>query len=106
MTIWLTLLAAGLLTYATRLSFIVLLGRMPVPDIVRRGLRFVPAAVLSAIIFSELLLPDNQLYLSLNNNRLIAGVIAALVAWYSRNILLTIAVGMATLWLLQGWLNP
>ncbi len=102
MTLWLTIIGAGLLTYAIRLSFIVLLGRMSVPEVVRRGLRFVPAAVLSAIIFSEVLLKDKQLYLSFNNTRLFAGLIAALVAWRTRNILLTIVVGMLALWALQA----
>lgn len=101
MTTWLILLAAGLLTYATRLSFIVLLGRMSVPDVVRRGLRYVPAAVLSAIIFSEVLLRDKQLYLSLENPRLLAGLVAVLVGWRTQNILLTIAAGMGALWILQ-----
>jgi branched-subunit amino acid transport protein len=105
MTVWLTMIAAGLLTYATRLSFIMVLGRVQVPSIVRRGLRFVPAAVLSAIVFSEILLRERQLYLSLDNNRLVAGIIAALVAWRSRSILLTIAVGMAALWILQFFRN-
>lgn len=102
MTLWLTIIGAGLLTYAIRLSFIVLLGRISVPEVVRRGLRFVPAAVLSAIIFSEVLLKDKQLYLSFNNTRLFAGLIAALVAWRTRNILLTIVVGMLALWALQA----
>lgn len=106
MSVWLTLLAAGVLTFATRLSFIVILGRVPVPPLIRRALRFVPAAVLTAIIFSETLLRDRQLYLSLDNNRLLAGLIATLVAWRTRNILLTIAAGMAALWLLQFFLNP
>ena len=37
--IWLTIIGAGLVTYAIRLSFIVLLGSRAVPDSVRRALR-------------------------------------------------------------------
>ena len=44
------MVAAGLLTYGIRLSFIALMGRITVPDWFQRALRFVPAAVLSAII--------------------------------------------------------
>ncbi len=106
MTLWLTLLIGGLLTYAIRLSFIVVLGNMNVPDSIRRALRFVPAAVLSAIILPEMVRPGGQLNLSPANPRLLAGLIAGLVAWRTKNILLTIAVGMGALWLLQFIFGP
>ena len=102
MITWLTILGMGLVTYAIRLSLIALLGRMDVPPLVRRGLRFVPPAVLSAIIFPELLRPSGALDLSLGNVRLLAGILATLVAWRTKNVLLTIAVGMAALWILMA----
>lgn len=105
MTLWLTLIAGGLLTYAIRLSFIVVLGNMNVPDSIRRALRFVPAAVLSAIILPEMVRPGGELNLSPLNPRLLAGLIAGLVAWRTKNILLTIAVGMGALWLIQAFLG-
>lgn len=105
MTVWLTMLLVGLGTYATRLSFILLFGRREIPAVVRRALRFVPPAVLTAIVFPELFLPGGQFDLSLGNERLLAGMVAAFVAWRSKNVLLTIVIGMATLLLLlaAGW---
>jgi branched-subunit amino acid transport protein len=102
-TIWLTLAGAGLLTYLTRLSFMGLLQHWQMPDLLRRALRFVPPAVLSAIIFPDLLMRNGSIAFSLDNYRLLAGVIAALVGWRTRSILWTIASGMAALYLLQ-WL--
>lgn len=99
--IWITMAISGLVTFGIRLSFIVVLGQMNVPDTMRRALRYVPAAVLSAIIIPEMFLTDKQLNISLGNFRLLAGLLAALVAWRTKNILLTIAVGMGALWLLQ-----
>ena len=99
--LWLILLCIGFLTYATRLSFILLFGKVEVAVILQRALRFVPIAVLSAIILPALLIHGNTLYLSLHNARLIAGVVATGVAWRTKNILLTIITGMAILWLLQ-----
>ncbi|MGD8585390.1 MAG: AzlD domain-containing protein [Chloroflexota bacterium] len=100
MIAWLTMILVGLGTYATRLSFILLFGRHDIPAVIRRALRYVPPAVLTAIIFPELLLPDGQLDLSSGNERLLAGLVAALVAWRSKNVLLTIVAGMAALVLL------
>ena len=92
----------GVVTYAIRLSLILLLGRLKVPPLVQRALRFVPPAVLSALIFPELLLPGGTIMLSLGNARLLAGVLAGVVAWQSKNVLLAIGAGMAALWVLQA----
>ena len=105
MSLWLTILLAGLMTFATRLSFIFLLDKIKVPDWFRRGLRFVPVAVLSAIILPELTSPTGTLDLSWHNSQLFAGIIAILVAWRTRNIILTILAGMAALLIFQTLLG-
>ena len=74
---------------------------MPQPRF-QRILRLVPAAVLSALIFPEVLLKDNSLVFSPLNFKLIAAAIAVLVAWRSRNTILTIVIGMAALLVLQA----
>ncbi len=96
------LVVAGVLTFLTRLSFIALLGRFELPPLAARALRFVPPAVLSAIVLPELVLRGGELQLGWRNPRLLAGLVAALVAWRTRNVFLTIAVGMAALWGLQA----
>ena len=101
MNIWLVMLLGGLITFAMRFSLIYLFGRFEVPPTLSRALRYVPPAVLSAIIFPELFLHDGALDLSLGNTRLLAGLIAILVAWISRNTLITILAGMIALFLLQ-----
>lgn len=102
MTIWLIILGMGIVTYAIRLSLIMLLGRIDVPPTMQRALRFVPPAVFSAIIFPEVLRPRGALDISLGNDRLIAGVLAAVVAWRTKNVFLSIAVGMVALWVLSA----
>ena len=101
MNIWLIMLIGGLITFGMRFSLIFLFGRFEIPQTMRRALHYVPPAVLSAIIFPELLYHTDQLDLSLNNTRLLAGIIATLVAWYTKNTLLTILAGMIALLILQ-----
>ena len=103
MNLWLTMVIAGLVTYAIRLSFIWLLGHGEVPTWLRRALRFIPPAVLMAIVFPEVLLHEGVLDISFGNVRLLAAIIASLVAWRTRNAVLTIVTGMVTLWALY-WL--
>ena len=97
----LIILGMGVVTYAIRLSPMMLLGCVEGRPLMRRALRFVPPAVLSALIFPELLLPGGTPALSPGNPRLLAGALAALIAWRTKNALLAIAVGMMTLWVLQ-----
>lgn len=101
MNIWLILLLGGLLTFGMRFLFIYLLGRFEIPEVMRRALRFVPPSVLTAIIVPELLIRSGHVDLSLANFRLLAGVAAVLVAWRTRNTLLTILAGMLVLVLLE-----
>ena len=100
--LWLTILGAGAVTFALRLSFIALLGRIKIPSTFRRALRFVPAAVLTAVVSPLLFYEDGALALSLGNERLLAGLAAALIAWRTRSVLFTLSGGMATLWILQA----
>jgi branched-subunit amino acid transport protein len=101
MNIWLIMLIGGLLTFGMRFSLIFLFGRFEVPETMRKALHYVPPAVLSAIIVPELFYPSGSLDLSFGNTRLLAGIIAMLVAWYTKNTLLTILAGMAVLLILQ-----
>ena len=101
MNIWLVMVIGGLITFGMRFSLIFLFGRFEIPETLRRALHYVPPAVLSAIIFPELLYKANQIDFSFGNIRLLAGIVAILVAWYTKNTLLTILAGMLALLLLQ-----
>jgi branched-subunit amino acid transport protein len=99
--IWLAMLFGGLITFGMRFSFIYLFGRLHVPETLRKALHYVPPAVLSAIIFPEIFLQDRQLDLSLDNHRLLAGLAAVVVAYLTKNTLVTILAGMLALFLIQ-----
>ena len=101
MSIWLVFLLGGVLTFGMRFVFIYLLGRFEIPATLRRALRFVPPAMLTAIVVPELLVRSGQIDLSPSNFRLLAGLAAVLVAWKTKNTLLTILGGMLALLLLE-----
>ena len=101
--IWVVILAASVGTFAIRLSFIALFGRFDIPPRLEQALGFVPAAVLTALIAPRLVYLNGALALGPGNERLLAGVIAAAVAWRTESMLWTIVVGMVALWTLE-WL--
>ena len=102
--IWLLFLAIGALTLTFRAALIVLAGQFAIPPLILRALRFVPSAVLSALIVPPLVFYQGQLHLlgqGWLNERVLAGIIAAAVMWRTKRVLLAIAVGMLALWGLQ-----
>jgi branched-subunit amino acid transport protein len=102
--IWIVMLIGGLITFSMRFSLIYLFGRFEIPETLKKALHYVPPSVLSAIIFPELFIQDDVFNFQFTNIRLLAGVIAVLVAWFSKNTLLTIVIGMIALFLLS-WLQ-
>ena len=101
-TLWLTILGAGVVTFALRLSLIALLGRIEVPSFLEHALKYVPAAVLTAVVIPLLIYQDGALDASLGNERLLAGLVAAGICWWTRSVPLTLVGGMAMLWTLQA----
>ena len=61
-------------------------------------LRFIPGAVLATLVVPALVYTDGSLALTVGNEKLLAGALAAIVAWRTENVLATIAVGMIALW--------
>jgi branched-subunit amino acid transport protein len=99
--LWAIILGGMLMTYATRLSFIALIPHEKMPALFLRSLRYVPPAVLAALIAPELLFIAGDLQISLSNYRLLAGFVASMVVWRTKNTWFTITAGMGTLWLLS-----
>jgi branched-subunit amino acid transport protein len=90
----------GVATFAIRFSFIGLFGYVDgIPSQLQRGLRYVPAAVLAALVLPSLVAfqPDGALEV----DKLVAGAVAFGVAWRTEDILPTMAAGMGAIWLLQ-----
>ncbi|WP_075937073.1 AzlD domain-containing protein [Halosegnis longus] len=108
-TIWLAILIGGVGTYAIRGSFIALYGRLELPAGVENALRFVPAAVLAALVVPELAqvdgtpvaqagLPPREAVVELiTGDRVLAGLLAAVAAYVTEDVLATIVVGMGAL---------
>ena len=78
----------ALVTFALRAAFLVLPPGVEMPSLFRRALRYVPAAVLTAIWAPEVLVQNEQLP---------AGAVAIAVAWRWRTTFATIIAGLAAL---------
>jgi branched-subunit amino acid transport protein len=105
-TWWIVIVVVGMLNYASRLSFIAFFARVDIPPFVARALRFVPAAMLTAIVVPAVVFSaPATLAFSYTNPKLVAALVATLIAWRTKSATATMVIGMAALWTAQ-WLLP
>lgn len=102
--IWSLIIVIGMITFALRLSGILVLGASSMSPMLTRILRYVPAAVLAAIVVPAVVHGGPDPGLHPENARLYAGVLAAAVAWTTRSVLATLFLGMSGLWFIEWWL--
>lgn len=101
--VWTVILLLSIGTYAFRVSFFLLVGRiLEVPETLERVLRLIPPAALTALILPPIIAPDGSVTLTMSNPRLFAGVVAAVAAWWTENMFATIIVGMIVLYLVAA----
>lgn len=80
-------------TFGIRLSFLVFGHRLRFSAWLERALRYVPAAVLTALIVPMALAPQGAVDVSLHNAYLPGAVVAAVVAFFSGHTLAAIISG-------------
>lgn len=102
--VWLAIIALGICTAVTRASFILLGDRLPLPDVVRRALRYAPAAALVAIIVPDLL-PWSATAGPVFDMKIVAAAVAVVVMVVSRSTVAMIVAGMLALWALRYFLG-
>ncbi len=95
------IIGMALVTYFTRFGALALFRFTGLPTWLNRWLKYVPIAILTALIMPSLLLPKGYLDITLNNDYLIAGIAAAFVAYKSRNIIATLGLGMSIMFVLK-----
>ena len=93
-------LACALVTAVPRVLPLVVLSRFQLPAWLLDWLRFVPIAILGALLSLEVFFPGGMRNFSLANPALPAVVAALAVAALTRSILGTVLAGVATYWLL------
>ena len=100
MSLWLTIIGAGLITYATRASFIAAGDRITLPASVERALSYVAPASFAAIAAPAVLGGDRLSGFGDDIPRLIAVVAAGTIVWRTRHVPASLVVGMGTLWMI------
>ena len=91
----------ALVTYFTRVGSLVILRYSGIPAYAKAWLKHIPTAILTALIVPARFLPRGYLDISLHNHYLLAGAVAGVTAYKSRNIVLSLIVGFVLLFVLK-----
>jgi branched-subunit amino acid transport protein len=91
----LAILGLAAITVVSRAFFMIPERELPLPDWLKRGLKYAPLAALAAVIAPEVLMDQGELVGTLQDARLPAVLCATAYYFWRRGILGTITVGMA-----------
>lgn len=90
----LLILGMALVTFGIRYVLLAIAHRVELPEILKESLNYIAPAVLMAITVPAVLMPTGEIHLSFENPYLISAVLAVLAGLISKNLLVTILVGL------------
>lgn len=98
------ILGLAVITVVSRSFFMLPERELPLPDWLKRGLKYAPLAALTAVIAPEILMTQGELINTFMDARIPAVLCATAYYFWRRGILGTIVIGMAVYLPLHiGW---
>ncbi|MDJ0531352.1 MAG: AzlD domain-containing protein [Xenococcaceae cyanobacterium MO_207.B15] len=96
--------AMAVVTFVIRYPLLAISSRIRLPSQLIEALKYLPPAILTAIVFPAVLMPTvDKILLSYTNAKLVGAIAAILVGWRTQNLLATIICGMLV-FLIWQWL--
>lgn len=92
-------------TYLTRAPLMVLVGKVKLSRQLENYLKFMPVAILTALVVPGLVVQDQQLNLAWDNPYLPAAFVAGLLAWRTKNVFWAMIGGVATVIIVRALLT-
>ena len=100
MSIWLSIIIAGLFNYFTRLASVLIINPNKMNNKTKLILTYVPSSVFPAIIFPAVFMNQEGMLVQLNDPKVISISIAFLIGVLSKNLILTILSGLISFWII------
>ena len=97
---WTSVFIAGFITYLTRMGMITLIDKDVFNESFRKILSYVPSVVFPSIIFPGILLDDYGTLVTIIDPKIYGALIAIIVGYFSKNVILTILSGLTSYWFL------
>jgi len=95
------ILGMAIVTFSIRYVLLGLASRIELPELLKESLKFIAPAVLTAITVPAVLMPAGVLAISFRNPYLISAGLAVVAGILSKNVLITIVVGLSGFFIYQ-----
>ncbi len=105
MELFWVIVGCALVTAVPRVLPLMYLSVESLPKTALKWLSFVPVAVMAALLFPDILVSEDKLFISIDNTYLLAAFPSLILAWYTNSFFGTIACAMGTVAALRyfGW---
>jgi branched-subunit amino acid transport protein len=87
---------SALVTYCTRFPLLIFSTNKNIPAWLSKYLSFIAPAVLTALIVPVVFIKQGKLAFSIANEYIIASIITVIIAYFFKNMLAAVIVGMLT----------
>ena len=98
MSIWITIIIAGLINYLSRLGSVLIINPNKMNNTTKNILNYVPSAVFPSIIFPSIFFNQDGSIVDFNDPKIIAISIAFAIGIISKNLIATILAGLISFW--------
>ena len=99
MSIWISIIIAGVINYLSRLGSVLLIKPERLNENTKKILSYVPSAVFPAIIFPAVFLNESNTIVQINDPKIIGFIVSIIIGYLSRSIITTIISGLLSYWL-------
>lgn len=91
---------AGIATYLTRFPLIVLAKKKEIPAWLLKYMSYIAPSILTALIVPHIFIQEGKLDLSFSNVYILAAGITSIVAYFTKNMLVSVITGICSVGLL------
>ena len=99
MSIWISIIVAGIINYFSRLASVLLIKPERLNESTKKILGYVPSAVFPAIIFPAVFLNETNTIVQINDPKVMGFIVAIIIGYFSKSIITTIIAGLLSYWL-------
>lgn len=101
-SILLVCLGMGAVTYLPRVLPLLLFAGKEMPNWLKEALKFVPVAMLSALVAKDVFFKDDTLFMSFTNPKILAFIILSIVAAKFKSIPISLIVGVGSIFIFSA----
>ena len=100
----LIIIGMSLVTYIPRMLPLVVLSKFDLPPLFLQWLKYIPVAVLSALLAPGVLVVNGHLSLGLNNKYFLASIPCFIIGFWTKNLFITVLVGIVSMFIAKQFI--